>query len=72
MFETMYTLSFNEVIAWLAILGATYTAFGYFLRMNHDIQSTTANVIDALIDSGYLKTKKNADGEVEILKYNEN
>lgn len=72
MFDMIYTLTFGDVITWLVVLGAIYTLFGYYLGRVGHIQSTTETVIDALIDTGYLKTKKNADGQIEILKHNEN
>jgi len=52
---------------WLALAYIVGTVFGLKLRMDRVIGST----IDSLIENGYLKHRKKADGEIEILKYNE-
>ena len=41
---------------------------GLFLGQN--FKNATEATIDALIDKGFLRHKKDADGEVEILKWN--
>lgn len=52
---------------WLLLAYVAGTAFGMWASF----QNAIAKTIDALIDQGYLKTRKKSDGEIEILKYNE-
>jgi len=52
---------------WLLFAYAIGTAFGFYLKQQRIIGTT----IDSLIDKGYLKHRKDANGEIEILKYNE-
>ena len=61
MFESM------PAIGWLLFAYAVGTAFGMWLRM----QSVIGTTIDSLVENGYLKHRRGADGEIEILKYNE-
>ena len=52
---------------WLLLAYVVGTLFGLKISFDRVIGTT----IDSLIDNGYLKTRKRSDGEVEILKYNE-
>jgi len=52
---------------WLLLAYVVGTAFGMWVSFQNAIGKT----IDSLIEQGYLKTRKKGDGEVEILKYNE-
>lgn len=61
MFESIPT------VAWLLFAYAVGTGFGMWLRM----QSVIGTTIDSLVENGYLKHRRKADGEIEILKYNE-
>ena len=54
-------------IGWLLLAYVFGTVFGLWVNFQKVIGST----IDNLIENGYLKHRKNADGEIEILKYNE-
>jgi len=36
-----------------------------------NFQRVIETTIDSLIENGYLKTRQKSDGEIEILKYNE-
>lgn len=54
-------------IGWLFLAYAVGTGFGLWINFKFAVGST----IDNLIEKGYLKHRKNADGEIEILKYNE-
>ena len=38
---------------------------------NQKIRTAVENTVDQLIDQGYLQTKKNEDGEIDILKWYE-
>lgn len=52
---------------WLLLAYAVGTAFGMKLRMDGVIGTT----IDSLIANGYLKHRKKPDGEIEVLKHDE-
>lgn len=54
-------------VGWLLFAYAVGTAFGMWLNFRNVIAKT----IDSLIENGYLRHRKKADGEIEILKYNE-
>ena len=52
---------------WLFLAYAVGTLFGLWYNQKGTIEKT----IDSLIENGYLKHRRKADGEIEILKYNE-
>jgi hypothetical protein len=54
-------------VGWLLLAYVIGTLFGMKLRFDSVIGTT----IDSLIENGYLKHRKNAAGEIEILKHNE-
>lgn len=54
-------------MGWLALAYTVGTLFGLWYRQRKTVEQT----IDSLIDNGYLKHRKDAKGEIEILKYNE-
>lgn len=47
------------------------TGFGWWLGVTKNVRDVSTVLIDRLCEDGYLKHRKNADGEIEILKYNE-
>ena len=56
-----------------AFLFLTYvlgTGMGLWFA-NQKIRTAVENTVDQLIDQGYLQTKKNEDGEIDILKWYE-
>ena len=61
---------FTENIMWLlgAYLAGSFATYYLFLAQN--FKNATEATIDALIDKGFLRHKKDADGEIEILKWN--
>ena len=61
MFETV------PGVGWLLLAYVIGTGFGMFVNFQRVIETT----IDSLIENGYLKTRQKSDGEIEILKYNE-
>ena len=67
MFEATYTLTFGEVVFWLFAVAIVFTVYGMKIRF----ESVVGSTIDSLIENGYLKHRKGADGEIEILKHNE-
>lgn len=67
-------MEFTVVHLWLLIAYTVGTLFGrssikskYELDTGKIIEAT----IDRLIQDGYVKSKKNENGEVELIKYNE-
>jgi DNA-binding MarR family transcriptional regulator len=52
---------------WLFLAYTVGTLFGLWYTKKGTIEKT----IDSLIANGYLKHRRKADGEIEILKYNE-
>lgn len=57
-------------MGWLFLAYAVGTAFGFFIQDRNGERIVEAT-IDSLIDNGYLKHRKNADGEIEIMKYDD-
>ena len=55
---------------WLLVAYAIGTMFGIAVQnfRGHSIVEAT---VDSLIENGYLKHRKTADGNIEILKHNE-
>jgi hypothetical protein len=56
---------------WLLFAYAVGTIFGYVLGKTSNIKNVAELTIDSLIANGYLKTRRGANGELEILKHNE-
>ena len=54
-------------IGWLLLAYTIGTIFG----LNISFKGTIGKTIDSLIENGYLRHHKKPDGEIEILKYNE-
>jgi len=52
---------------WLLLAYIAGTGIGMWWNFKRVIETT----IDSLVTQGYLKHRKKADGEIEILKYNE-
>ena len=47
------------------------TLFGLYVGNKIITTIVVERTVDNLIDNGYIKTKKNAAGETELLRYNE-
>ena len=61
---------FTENVMWLFgsyFVGSFAT---YFLMLKSTYIDATGKTIDTLIENGFLRHKRNADGEIEILKWN--
>jgi hypothetical protein len=54
-------------VGWLLLAYIVGTGFGLWVSFQRAVGVT----IDSLIENGYLKTRKGLDGELEILKHNE-
>lgn len=51
---------------WLLATAVIFTILGWRMGKQNTIEQT----IDALIAGGYLRHKKDKDGEIEVLKWN--
>lgn len=56
---------------WFLLAYTAGTAFGWYLGFSKNIKDVTELVIDSLIEGGYLRHRTKSDGEIEILKINE-
>lgn len=54
-------------IGWMAFAYVVGTLFGLWVKQAR----TVAFTIDSLVERGYLKSRKMPNGDIEILKYNE-
>lgn len=63
---------FTENVMWL--LGAYIAGSGatWYLFLRQNFLNATEATIDSLIANGFLRYKRGDDGELEILKWNEN
>jgi hypothetical protein len=61
----------NPGTGWLFFAYATGTLFGMWTGFKIYAAKGAELTIDTLIEGGYLKTRKGTDGEIEILKYDE-
>jgi hypothetical protein len=52
---------------WIILAYIVGTAFGMWIKF----QMVIEYLVEGLIEGGFLKTRENADGEIEILKHNE-
>jgi hypothetical protein len=53
---------------WLFLAYAIGTILGWFWGIKKGAMVTIENTIDALVAQGYLKQRKNTQGEIELLK----
>jgi hypothetical protein len=60
----------TEMLLWL--LGAYVAGSGatWYLFLKKNFLDATEATIDTLIENGFLRTRRSANGEVEILKWN--
>ena len=62
---------FTENVMWLLGAYVSGSVATYYLIVNQSVRSAAEQMVDNLIDNGFLRHKKDADGEIEILKWNE-
>ena len=60
-----------EVYAFLFGTAVLFTVVGYGWGARVRLEKAVTATIDSLIQDGYLKTRRNDDGEIVILKQNE-
>lgn len=53
---------------WLLMFYTAGTLLGYFWGFKRGVFEAAEKAIDALIAQGFLKSKKNANGEFELIK----
>ncbi len=58
---------------WLLITAIVYTFVGMSFRPSHKEMAITIieTTVDRLIADGYIKTRKDENGQLELMKYNE-
>lgn len=65
---------FTETHLWLLIAYAVGTLFG-ILKASRNVDAGTSIIIEATIDrlikDGYVKARVDKNGEIELVKYNE-
>ena len=61
---------FDVNMGWLLLAYAAGTGFGIWIQFRN-VMNATGKTIDILVANGYLRHRKNADGEQEILKLDE-
>jgi hypothetical protein len=61
---------FSENILWLFGAYLSGSVATYMLMLKSTYIDASGKTIDTLIEGGFLRHRKNADGEIEILKWN--
>lgn len=64
----------TEMHYWLLFTAVLYTFVGYFMASKKSPDNMTSIIeatIDRLIQDGYVKTKLDENGEIELVKYYE-
>lgn len=64
----------TSIHLWIFIAYAAGTMFGRFAFMskfNVDTSKIIEATIDRLIQDGYIKSRKDKNGEIELVRYNE-
>tara|TARA_B110000503_G_scaffold41803_1_gene68650 strand:- start:385 stop:585 length:201 start_codon:yes stop_codon:yes gene_type:complete len=61
---------FTENVMWLFGAYLAGSVATYYLIVDQSVRSAAEQMVDNLIDNGFLRHKKSADGEIEILKWN--
>jgi len=56
---------------WLLATAVVFTGVGFAMGKINDVNKITSAAIDTLIDQGYLRTRKNGLGQIEIVKVND-
>ena len=56
---------------WLLVAYIAGSLATYFLMHNQIVLKVTDNMIDKLITEGYLRSKRDENGETEIVKWHE-
>jgi|TARA_X000001036_G_scaffold177580_1_gene168117 hypothetical protein len=62
---------FSANILWLLLAYVTGSVFTGYIFYKSGTRFGIENTIDSLIDQGFLRHKKDKDGEIEIIKWND-
>jgi len=60
----------NDLL-WFMLAYTVGTGFGWYLGFSRSVKDSATLVVDKLIEDGYLRTRKDADGNLQILKLDE-
>lgn len=60
-----------ELEIWLLVAYLTGSICGWYLTYKQAFTTATESALDALIKQGYVKSRQRNNGEVEIVKWNE-
>lgn len=60
----------NDMIMWLMLAYVAGSVATYLLVLKSKTVDAVGHTIDKLIEEGYLRSKRDANGEIEILKWN--
>ena len=63
---------FTETVFWLLGAYIAGSAATYLLMLKSTYIDASSKTIDTLIEGGFLRHRKRSDGEIEILKWNDN
>ena len=59
----------SDDLVWLFIAYISGSVATYFLMLKTTFIDASERTIDTLIDAGFIRTRKNSDGEVELLRW---
>lgn len=60
---------FSENAFWLLVAYIAGSVATYLLMLKATFVDAADKTIDTLIDAGYIRTRKNANGELELLQW---
>jgi len=60
---------FSENAFWLLVAYVAGSVATYLLMLKATFVDAADKTIDTLIDAGYIRTRKNANGELELLQW---
>ena len=60
---------FSENVLWLLLAYVAGSIATYLLMLKATFVDAADKTIDTLIDAGYIRTRKNKDGELELLQW---
>lgn len=60
-----------EQWTWLLFAYMVGTAFGWYMGLNAQTKKVANLLLDKLIDEGYIRHRRTSDGDIELLKLNE-
>ena len=64
-------MEFGGYELWLIITAIIFTGVGFMMGLKTSTRTAVERTIDVLIEQGYIKSRTNKDGSLELLKHNE-